>query len=84
MKVLTKRQAEKAILESLFQPGGTLACLPKERLDRGKYKPGTCAGKELPEHASRNIRLAWVERRRDVNGAYDALFCIPTPEGGVR
>lgn len=74
MKILTKREADKAITESLFQAGGTLACLPKERLDMGKYKPGTMAGKELPEHIK--VRLAWVERLRDSDGPYDALFCI--------
>jgi len=74
MTILTKRQADAAIVESLFSPGGTLACLPKERLDRGKYKPGTMAGKELPPHV--NVRLAWVERRKDKDGPFDALFCI--------
>jgi hypothetical protein len=74
MTIPTKPQAEAAIVASLFSPGGTLACLPKERLDGGKYKPGTMAGKELPSHV--NVRLAWVERRKDKDGAYDALFCI--------
>ncbi len=74
MTILTKRQADAAIIESVFKPGGTLACLPKERLDMGKYKPGTMAGKELPPHVK--VRLAWVERRRDSDGPYDALFCI--------
>jgi hypothetical protein len=72
--ILTKRQADKAILDSLFATGGTLACLPKERMDMGKYKPGSMAGKELPPHV--NVRMAWVERRRDSDGPYDAVFCI--------
>lgn len=75
MKILTKRQAEKAILESLFAPGSTLACLPKERFDMGKYEPGI-AGKELPPQAN-PPRLVWAERRRDKWGAFDILFCIP-------
>lgn len=77
MQILTKRQAEAAIVASLFSPGGTLACLPRERLDRGKYKPGTMAGKEVPPHAAEGVRLVWVERRRDSHGPFDALFCIP-------
>lgn len=72
--ILTKRQAEAAITASVFAPGGTLALEPRERLDRGKYKPGTMAGKPLPDHV--RVRLAWVERRRDAHGPYDALFCI--------
>lgn len=76
--ILTKRQAEAAITTSIFHPGGTLALERRERLDRGKYKPGTMAGKELPAHV--NVRLAWVERRRDSHGPYDAVFCIPHRE----
>lgn len=77
MQILTKRQAEAAIVDSLFLPGGTLALLPRERFDRGKYKPGTMAGKEVPPHAAASVRLVWVERRRDKHGPFDAIFCIP-------
>ena len=74
MTILTKRQADAAIVESLFKPGGTLVGLPKIRLNLGKYKPGALVGKELPSDIK--VRLAWVERRRDSDGPYDALFCI--------
>lgn len=76
--ILTKREAEAAIVASLFSPNGTLALERRERLDRGKYKPGTMAGKPLPPDV--DVRLAWVERRRDSHGPYDALFCIPNPK----
>jgi len=75
MTILTKRQAESAILNSLFQAGGTLACLPKERLDRGKYKE-TIVGKDVPAHLKERYRLVWAERRKDKDGPYYALFCI--------
>jgi hypothetical protein len=79
MKILTKRQAESAILNSLFQAGGTLACLPKERLDRGKYKD-TIFGKEVPPHLKDRVHLVWAERRKDKDGPYFALFCISRPD----
>ena len=78
--ILTKRQAEAAITASIFDAGGTLALERRERLDMGKYKPGTMAGKALPAHV--DVRLAWVERRRDSHGPYDAVFCIPQREVG--
>lgn len=79
MKILTKRQADAAIVASVFCPGGSLACIPKIRLDLGKYKPGTCVGKDVPAHL--NVRLAWVERRRDKYGPHEVLWCIPAERG---
>lgn len=73
MKILTKRQADNAILESVFHPGGTLACLRKDRFDRGKYKD-TIIGKDAPD--SDRIPLVWAERRKDKHGPYFALFCL--------
>ena len=73
MKILTKRQAENAILESVFHPGGTLACLRKDRFDRGKYKE-TIIGKDCP--CGEDVRLIWAERRKDKDGPYFALFCL--------
>jgi hypothetical protein len=75
MNILTKRQAESAILNSLFQAGGTLACLPKERLDRGKYKD-TIVGKDVPAHLKDRYSLVWAERGKDEDGPYFALFGI--------
>lgn len=81
MKILTQSQLKKATIESLFKPvaGQTLACLKKERLDRGKYNPGKMAGRELPEHIASKCLAVWTERRRDSDGPYDALFCYPNP-----
>jgi len=74
MNILTKAQATRAIRDSLFTPGGTLALEPKERFDRGKYKP-SIVGREVP--AGTTARLVWAEPRRDKDGPYLALFCIP-------
>jgi hypothetical protein len=76
MKILTKRQADSEIVNSLFRAGGTLACLPKERFDLGKYKE-SIIGRELHEDVACRLRLAWAERRRDKDGPYYAIFCIP-------
>lgn len=75
MKVLSKREATMAIRDSIFQPGGTLACLPKERFDMGKYK-STVIGRDIPEENAKGVRLVWAESRSDRHGAYYALFCI--------
>lgn len=79
MKVLTKRQAHSEVLNSLFRPGGTLACLPKERFDMGKYRE-TVIGRDVPEHAANGVHLVWAERRKDSDGPYFALFCISKRE----
>lgn len=75
--ILTKREASAAIVDSLFSAGGTLALLPKERFDRGKYKE-TVFGRPVPEHMHATTRLVWGERRKDSDGPYIALFCIST------
>lgn len=75
MTILTHRE----FVESLSGEDHSLACLPRERFDRGKYKPGTMAGKPVPEHMIPHVLVVWVERRRDRDGPYDALFSIPKP-----
>lgn len=75
MKILTKREANAAIVDSLFSPGGTLALLPKGRFDRGKYRRNL-AGEEVPAHMVPHVRLVWCERRKDSDGPYFALFSI--------
>ena len=79
--ILTKRQFNAAVLDSLFNPveGHSLAAMPKERFDLGKYKPGTAAGHPVPEHMHNSVLIVWVERRRDSDGPYDALFSIAKP-----
>ena len=80
--ILTKAQFTAAVTDSLFNPidGHSLGGLPKERFDRGKYKPGTAAGKPVPDHMKPHVLIVWVERRRDADGPYDALFSIPKPK----
>jgi len=75
MNVLTKREATSAIVESLFHPGGSLACLPKERFDLGKYATNP-AGHPVPDHMVPHVRIVWSERRKDLHGPYWALFSI--------
>jgi hypothetical protein len=48
MKILTKGQASRAVINSIFTPGGTLACKKKIRWDMGKYQE-TIIGRDLPE-----------------------------------
>ena len=72
MVILTKSQAEKAVINSLFVPGGTLACREKIRFDMGKYK-ASIIGKELPEPWK--DKVVWAERRTDRDGGYYALYC---------
>lgn len=76
MKILSKVEFNYSVTESLFTPGGTLACLPKERFDMGKYK-SSVIGREVPEYHAKNVRCVWAEARRDSDGPYYALYCIP-------
>lgn len=75
MKVLSKTEFNRAVTESLFNSGGTLACLPKTRFDMGKYQK-TILGREIPEHHAKNVRIVWAEARSDKDGPYYALYCI--------
>jgi len=78
MKILTKSAANSAIIASLFTPGGTLACLPKERFDLGKYKRNL-AGEDVPAHMIPHVHLVWCESRRDSEGPYFVLRSIAKP-----
>ena len=70
---MTKKQADNAVLNSIFTPGGTLACKTKTRFDMGKYQK-TIIGKEAPERYADLI--IWAERKQDKHGSYYALFCL--------
>ena len=76
MKILSKTEFNRAVTESLFKPGGTLALLHKERFDMGKYQK-TILGREVPEYHAKNVRIVWAEARSDKDGPYYALYCIP-------
>jgi hypothetical protein len=72
MKILTKGQASRAVINSIFTPGGTLACKKKIRWDMGKYQE-TIIGRDLPETET---GIVWAERRTDKDGPYYALYCL--------
>lgn len=74
MEILSKHKADRAIVDSLFTTGGTLACR-KERFDMGKYQK-TIIGRDVPEYYNDKIHLVWAERRKDKDGPYYALFCV--------
>lgn len=79
MIVLSATAAKNRIANSLFQPDeyGSLAACKKERLDRGKYK-SSIIGREL--QVPFIVRLVWAEKRKDRDGEYYALWCIPAPD----
>jgi hypothetical protein len=70
----TKRQADKILVESLFNPGGTLT---PSRYDLGKYKPDPekpFVGRSI--EVSDNVSALWTEKRRDSDGPYVAVFSL--------
>lgn len=83
MQIFTKRQLSSAITESLFKPihGRTLGAMKASKLDNGKYKTGSMAGQELPEHINW-VYVAWIEKKRDADGPYDQIMCYSIYENG--
>ena len=77
MKIVSKSQADKILVESLFRPGGTLNV---EKFDNGKYKWYGSAkhyiGKDVPDLKNVKIYAVYVERRQDASGPYAQLMCI--------
>ena len=73
ISIITKRAADKMLVESLFQPVNG-ATLTRMRYDMGKYKPGSYIGREVD--CSENVRAIFPEARRDSDGPYVALFCL--------
>ena len=74
MKIGTKAQADKVLVESLFKPvnGKTLR---RFAFCTGHYKPGSYVGKEVTADAD-SVYALWVERRRDNDGPYVTLRCL--------
>ena len=71
--VTTKGRADnKAHMDSLFDGKGTN--LRHARYDMGKYRPGAIDGRvaQVPD----DVMALYRVRRKDRDGAYDALFCI--------
>lgn len=74
MKVLTKSQAQKASMESLFKSGGTFTLKDKVKYCTGKYNTSVY-GKELPNAKSEEYHAIWGENRKDADGPYVRLYC---------
>ena len=81
-KILSRYQAEKAVIESLFKPDrfGTITLKERSRFDTGKYI-STVIGNPVPPHMIDKVRIVWAERRKDKDGVYYALFCVAVRGG---
>jgi hypothetical protein len=77
MKILSKTEFNQAVTESLFNPGGTLALLPKERFNLGKYRKSVIGRDLSAVYDTKHLRIVWAEARSDKDGPYYALYCIP-------
>ena len=75
MKILSKREANREVVASLFKPVGTLSLTEKRRFDTGKYQR-TVIGHDVSAHMASKLKLVWVEARHDRDGPYYALFCV--------
>jgi len=73
LKIGTKSQANKILLDSLFNPvnGKTLN---KMKYCNGKYKPGSLIGREIEVVDS--VHALFTESRKDSDGPYVRLMCI--------
>lgn len=75
MQIITKTQADKLILNSLFVPvnGGTLI---KKRFDLGKYNNNLVGKNNEIADSMPSVKALFTERRKDKDGVYYALFCL--------
>ena len=80
MIVLSKSQANRAVIDSLFTPGGTLALREKVKFCTGKYKKSVI-GKEIAPHIAEKYAMIWAEPRRDSDGPYFTLYAITSTKG---
>jgi hypothetical protein len=73
LKIGTKTQANKILLDSLFNPvnGKTLN---RMKYCNGKYKPGSYIGREM--EVGDNVHALFTESRKDSDGSYVRLMCI--------
>lgn len=80
-KIISKRESSRAVIDSLFTAGGTLACLPVMRYDQGKYRHDL-TGMDLPTPSEFPV---WTERRKDSNGPYWIIntFDADTRDGRI-
>jgi len=73
LRIGTKTQANKILLDSLFNPvnGKTLN---KMKYCNGKYKPDSYIGREM--EVGDNVHALFTESRKDSDGPYVSLMCI--------
>ena len=73
LKIGTKKQADKILLDSLFKPihGKTLN---RMKYCNGKYKPGSYVGREI--EVGDNVHALYTESRKDGDGPYVRFMCI--------
>lgn len=77
MRIVTKREADKILVNSLFKPvnGSTLNV---RKFDNGKYewtgKAKDYVGREVSD--IKGVHAVYPERRQDKDGAYCQLMCI--------
>jgi hypothetical protein len=72
LKVTSKRKADRMLIESLFNTGGTLT---KIKLSGGKYKAGAFPiGREI--EVGSHVKAVWSESRSDSHGKYSVLYCL--------
>ena len=71
--VTTKRQADNAMLDTLFQ--GTRTATRKERYDNGRYagKAADYYGKDVD--VLDDVAAIWPETRKDKDGSYVIFWC---------
>ena len=73
MIIISKRQADKILVDSLFQGPKTLTV---GKWDNGKYAESGI-GKEIDiSRFSDNIIAIYSQRKRDKDGPYYALMCL--------
>ena len=74
LKIVTKSQADKILVNSLFAPvnGKTLN---RGRYDSGKYAVKDFIGREV-NNAPDSVFAIYPVKRKDSHGAYVALYCI--------
>jgi hypothetical protein len=82
MKTITKRKADKLLVESLFNPGGSLTPI---KYCTGKYNwlgsQKACIahyGEKLKEQLAKkdHVKAVWFERRTDSDGVYCQIMCL--------
>ena len=72
IEIISKKTAEKMLLESLFKLGGTLT---RVKYCGGKYKPESFpVGRKI--EVSPDVVAVWAERRKDSFGSYIYLYCL--------